>query len=158
MKVIKKITEGARVLVMVAVVLMMLLTVVDVILRKFFLSPILGVTEYSQMVMVVILLAAASTGMADGHIKVDLVTSHLSPKLQTVCDIISFILTFGISMLMATSIAYAGIKAVKNNLTFLTIKISQAPFIILYAIGMFVMAVAVICLLIEAVRRLKKHE
>ncbi len=158
MKVIKKITEGARVLVMVAVVLMMLLTVVDVILRKFFLSPILGVTEYSQMVMVVILLAAASTGMADGHIKVDLVTSRLSPKWQTVCEIISLILTFGISVLMATSIAYAGIKAVKNNLTFLTIKISQAPFIILYAIGMFVMAVAVICLLIEAVRRLKKHE
>ncbi len=158
MKAIKKATEGARILVMIAVVLMMVITVVDVILRKFFLSPILGVTEYSQMVMVVILLAAASTGMADGHINVDLVTSHLSPKLQTACEIVSMVLTLGISMLMASSVAYAGYKAVQNKLTFLTIKISQAPFIFLYAIGLFVMGIAVICLLITAIRRLKKHE
>lgn len=158
MKVIKKITAGARVLVMVAVVFMMLITVIDVVLRKFFLSPILGVTEYSQMIMVVILLAAASTGMADGHIKVDLVTAHLPQKAQTVCEIITLILTFGISMLMSSSIAYAGFKAIKSGLKFLTIKISQAPFTLLYALGLFVMGIAVICLLIEAIRRLKKHE
>ena len=158
MKIIKKITAGARVLVMIAVVFMMMITVVDVILRKFFLSPILGVTEYSQMIMVVILLAAASTGMADGHIKVDLLTSRLSPKAQTVCEIITLVLTSGISLLMASSIAWAGIKAIRSGLKFLTIKISQAPFILLYALGMFVMCIAAICLLILAARRLKKHE
>ena len=158
MKIIKKITAGARVLVMIAVVFMMVITVVDVILRKFFLSPILGVTEYSQMIMVVILLAAASTGMADGHIKVDLLTSRLSPKAQTVCEIVTLVLTSGISLLMASSIAWAGIKAIQSGLKFLTIKISQAPFILLYALGMFVMCIAAICLLILAVRRLKKHE
>lgn len=158
MKVIKKITAAARVLVMVAVVFMMLITVVDVILRKFFLSPIIGVTEYSQMIMVVILLAAASTGMADGHIKVDLVTSHLSPKVQTICEIITLILTFGTAMLMASSVAYAGVKAINTGLKFLTVKFPQAPFILLYALGLFVMGVAAICLLIEAIRRLKKHE
>ena len=158
MKIIKKITAASRVLVMVAVALMMMLTVVDVILRKFFASPIIGVTEYSQMIMVIILLAAASTGMADGHIKVDIVTNALPKKAQTVCEIITLVLTFVISMLMASSIAYAGYKAILNALKFLTINISQAPFILLYALGMFVMGIAVICLLIEAVRRLKKHE
>ncbi len=158
MKVMKKITAASRILVMVAVVFMMMITVVDVILRKFFLSPIIGVTEYSQMIMVIILLAAASTGMADGHIKVDIVTNALPKKVQTVCEVITMALTFVISMLMASSIAYAGFKAISSGLKFLTIKISQAPFILLYALGMFVMGVAVIFLLIEAVRRLKKHE
>lgn len=158
MKAFKKITAASRVLVMVAVVFMMLITVVDVVLRKFFLSPILGVTEYSQMIMVVILLAAASTGMADGHIKVDLVSSKLPKKAQDVCDIITMILTVSISMLMASSIAYAGYKAILSGLKFLTVKISQAPFILLYALGMFVMGIAAICLLIEAIRRAKKHE
>ena len=158
MKIIKKITAASRILVMVAVVFMMMITVVDVILRKFFLSPIIGVTEYSQMIMVIILLAAASTGMADGHIKVDIVTNALPKKAQAVCEIITLVLTFVISMLMASSIGYAGYKAILSGLKFLTIKISQAPFILLYALGMFVMGIAVICLLIEAVRRLKKHE
>jgi len=103
-------------------------------------------------------LAAASTGMADGHIKVDLLTSHLSPKAQTVCEIVTLVLTSIISLLMASSIAWAGIKAIQSGLKFLTIKISQAPFILLYALGMFVMCIAAICLLILAVRRLKKHE
>lgn len=158
MKVIKKITEGARILVMIAVVFMMLITVVDVVLRKFFLSPILGVTEYSQMIMVVILLAAASTGMSDGHIKVDLVTSRLPKKVQNILEIITLVLTFGISALMATSIAKAGFKAIDTGLKFLTVKISQAPFILLYALALLVLALAVICLLIEAIRRLRKHE
>ncbi|MGN0969050.1 MAG: TRAP transporter small permease subunit [Oscillospiraceae bacterium] len=158
MKIIRKITDVARWLVMIAVVFMMMITVVDVVLRKFFLSPILGVTEYSQMIMVVILLAAASTGMADGHIKVDLVTSRLPKKVQTVLEIITLILTFGTSLLMSTSVAYAGIKAINSGLKFLTVKISQAPFILLYALGLLILAIAAICLLVEAVRRLKKHE
>ena len=158
MKIIKKITSGARWLVMIAVVFMMLITVVDVVLRKFFASPILGVTEYSQMIMVIILLAAASTGMADGHIKVDLVTSRLPKKAQNIIEIITLILTFGMSLLMATSVAYAGYRAINSGLKFLTVKISQAPFILLYSLGLLVMAIAAICLLIEAKRRLKKHE
>lgn len=158
MKVIKKLTSAARVLVMVAVVFMMLITVTDVILRKFFLSPIIGVTEYSQMIMVVILLAAASTGMADGHIKVDLVTNMLPKKAQNICEIITLILTFITAMLMASSVAYAGVKAINTGLKFLTVKFPQAPFILLYALGLFVMGIAAICLLIEAIRRLKKHE
>ena len=158
MKIIRKITDVARWLVMIAVVFMMMITVVDVVLRKFFLSPILGVTEYSQMIMVVILLAAASTGMADGHIKVDLVTSRLPKKVQTVLEIITLILTFGTSLLMSTSVAYAGIKAINSGLKFLTVKISQAPFILLYALGLLILAIAAICLLVAAVRRLKKHE
>lgn len=158
MKIIHKITAGARWLVMIAVVFMMLITVVDVALRKFFLSPILGVTEYSQMIMVVILLAAASTGMADGHIKVDLVTSRLPEKVQHILEIITLLLTFGMSVLMATSVASAGFRAINSGLKFLTVKISQAPFILLYALGLFVLAVAAVCLLIEVVRRLKKHE
>lgn len=158
MKIMRKITVGARWLVMIAVVFMMVITVVDVVLRKFFLSPILGVTEYSQMIMVVILLAAASTGMADGHIKVDLVTSHLPPKVQQIIEIITLVLTCGMSLLMATSVAYAGYRAINSGLKFLTVKISQAPFILLYSLGLFVLAIAAVCLLVEAVRRLKKHE
>ncbi len=158
MKIIKKITEFARYLVMIAIVFMMLLTVTDVVLRRLFSSPILGVMEYSQMIMVVILLAAASTAMDDGHIKVDLVTSHLPQKVQDVLSIITLVLTFGTALLMATSALKAGLEAVQDNLTFLTVKFSQAPFIFLYALGLFVLAISTICLIAEAVRRLKKHE
>lgn len=158
MKFAKKITEIARYLVMIAVVFMMLLTVCDVLLRRLFSSPILGVMEYSQMMMVIILLAAASTAMDDGHIKVDLVTSHLPQKVQDVLSVITLLLSFVTAMLMAGSALKAGIEAISDQLKFLTIKISQAPFILLYALGLFVLAVAIICLLAETIRRLKKHE
>jgi TRAP-type C4-dicarboxylate transport system permease small subunit len=143
---------------MIAVVIMMLLTVTDVILRRLFSSPILGVMEYSQMIMVVILLAAASTAMDDGHIKVDLIVSRLPKKAQEIISLITLTLTFITSLLMATSVLKAGLEAVHDHLTFLTIKFSQAPFIFLYSLGLFILAVSVACLFAETIRRLRKHE
>ena len=114
-KIVRKITDYAKYIVMAAVVVMMLLTVVDVVIRKLLSSTILGVTEYSQMVMVIILLSTAFTAMNDNHIKVDIVTSHLPETGQHICEIVSLLLSLGMSAFMTGSAFLAGLDAVKNN-------------------------------------------
>ena len=156
-KIVGKITDGAKFVVMVAVVAMMLLTAIDVILRKFFNTTILGVTEYSQMVMVLILLATPYTAMKDNHIKVDILTSKLSELGKNICEIIALFLSFGISGLMFGSALKAGLDAVRNRTSFITVHMNKAPFIFLYALGLFVLCLAVLCLFIERIRRMK-HE
>ena len=155
MKIMMKLTQIARYIVMVAFVVMMLLTVVDVILRRFFSSPILGVTEYSQMVMVVILLAAACTAMEDSHIKVDILVRKFSPTAQNICELVTLTLSFFVSMLMASRAFQEGMNAIKSKLTFITVKVSKAPFFFLYGFGFFILCIAIIFLFVQAIKRLK---
>lgn len=157
-KIVRKVTDAAKYIVMAAVVLMMALTVVDVIMRKLFSATILGVTEYSQMVMVIILLSTAFTAMNDNHIKVDIVTSRLSQTGKYICEIISLILSFAMAAFMTGSAFLAGLDAVNNKTAFITVKLSKAPFIFLYALGLFVLCLAIICLFAECIRRIRDHE
>ena len=146
--------DAARWVVMVAIVIMMVLTVLDVILRSFFKSPILGVMEYSQMIMVVILLAAASTAMVDKHIKIDILVSRFKPRAKAVCDLVTLAAAFVIAFLIGTRTVSSGIIAIQDELTFLTLGYSKAPFIFLYAAGMFALCLAIVCLFANAVKRL----
>lgn len=141
---------------MVATVIIMLLTVLDVILRKFFNSPITGVMEYSQMLMVVILLGSASTAMNDGHIKIDVVYNRLPPKVKVVCDLITTALSFAISVIIASRAFKEGIDAITNNVRFLAVDVYKGPFYLLYSLGMFVLSLVLICIFIEKARGLKK--
>ena len=57
-KIAKVLSDICRYIVEVAIVVIMLLTVADVLLRLIIKHPIMGVSEYSQMLMAIILLAA----------------------------------------------------------------------------------------------------
>ncbi len=77
-------------------VIMMLLTMADVIMRYFFNQPISGSLEISQFMMAIIVgFALAYTGVKNGHIRVDVVLAKLSPRAQAVINSITYILSLG---------------------------------------------------------------
>lgn len=156
MKVVKRITTSARLLVMIATVSIMAITVVDVVLRKFFSSPIMGVPEYSQMLMVVILLGAASTGMNDGHIKIDILYNIFPKKMKAVCDMVTTGLSFAISLIIATRSLLEGVDAYGRGIYFLTVRVLRAPFYFVYSAAFLILCMALVVLFIEAARRAKK--
>ena len=61
LKIVGVIAHACRTLVEVAIIVIMLLTVADVLLRHIAHTTIMGVTEYSQMLMAIILLATCRT-------------------------------------------------------------------------------------------------
>jgi TRAP-type C4-dicarboxylate transport system permease small subunit len=122
---------------MAMIIPLMLLTFADVMLRGFFNKPIPGTFEISQYILAVfILLGAAYTQQVKGHVGVDFLTSRLSPRLRTICEIVTTLLSLFIIAIVVWQGWMVGIteKAVSDQL-----RIPQYPFKVLVAVGGFLL-------------------
>lgn len=80
--------------------LALLMVCVDVVMRYFFNSPIGGVLQFSEYVLLYIpFLAAAYVLKDDSHIKIDIVLNRLSPKVQAALNLVTSML--GVLVLLA---------------------------------------------------------
>lgn len=82
--------------------LALLMVCLDVVLRYFFNSPIGGVLQFSEYVLLYIpFLAAAYVLKDERHIKIDIILNRLSPKVQVAVNLITSI--FGVLVLLVLS-------------------------------------------------------
>ena len=158
MKLIKGVVKGANALVMLAILAVMLLTVADVLLRWILKQPILGVSEYSQILMVVILLSTAATGLTDSHIEVDVIMSRCPKSVQKICKLITLLFSLFIGAMLSSSIINEGLRAYRMGITYTTLGIAKYPFYFLYALAMVVLCLGIIYMIFNLVRGLIKHE
>ncbi|WP_376870702.1 TRAP transporter small permease [Albirhodobacter sp. R86504] len=89
---------------------MMGLTIVDVIGRYIFNSPLSGATELTELLLAAtIFLGLPAVSLSDDHVTVDLITDKLPQALQPVRRIISGLFAGGILLVVAWRIwVYAG--------------------------------------------------
>lgn len=81
--------------------LMVCLTFVDVILRYIFNKPIMGVTEYTEVMLVlVIAFTIAYTYDKKSHVKVDIITSRLGVKSGLILEMITQIISLGLFIII----------------------------------------------------------
>ena len=91
------------------IMIMMFLTTADVISRYVFNSPIIGVFEISQVLLVgVVFLGLAYVQTMKGHVKVDVVTSWLPQRAQLTLDTFGYIVGF---LIMAVITWRSGVSA-----------------------------------------------
>ena len=116
---------------------MMLITVADVVLRKFG-SGITGAVEINGILLVAItFFALAQCWNKDGHIRVDLFVDLFSPRMRSAANAFSALLGFcffGAVMWGGTKFA---IKALKMHEVSTTLKIPLFPAKLLLVIGAF---------------------
>ena len=75
--------------------LMMLFTFFDVIGRYFFNQPLVGTVEVTELLMgLIVYLGVGYTTLLRGHIRVDILITHLPPRPQALLEL----LTLGIGM------------------------------------------------------------
>lgn len=142
LKIAEWIAGACRLLVEAAIIVIMLLTVADVILRHTARITIMGVTEYSQMLMAIILLATASTALADGHIKVDILYNRLGRTMQKICVIFTCALSMAISAITAARAFFEVDRAIRDKVTYLTLGWPQWPFYMFFGIAMAALCLA----------------
>lgn len=86
----EKITKAITFIGMAGLIFMTIITVVDVVGRYFFNKPLIYSIEFTEIWMVLTVFSAiAYTALLKQHIKVDIITSHLSPKTQAVTESIA---------------------------------------------------------------------
>jgi TRAP-type C4-dicarboxylate transport system permease small subunit len=134
----------------------MLLTTGDVIGRKFFSKTIPGTFEISEYILAVfILLGAAYTQQVKGHVGVDFITSRLSPRMRTVCEIITTIL----SMFIIAIVIWQGfLEGIRERTVSDMLRIPQYPFRLLVAVGGFLLWLELLIDLVTSIGKFMRRQ
>jgi TRAP-type C4-dicarboxylate transport system permease small subunit len=143
-------------LAMIVLMAMGLLIVADVILRRFFNSPLSWTFEVIEvMLTVVVFFTLAYCAVKRGHIAVDVLTSRLSAKAQAIVDIVACFLGVVLFVFMAyCSILSALQEKTIHRMTGL-LQIPIYPFVFVVAFGSILLALVLLIQLIEAVVKVK---
>ncbi|MBN1624069.1 MAG: TRAP transporter small permease [Clostridia bacterium] len=125
-----------------SIVIAMLLVVINVILRRVFGRPLLGVYEFTGFLSVIIIsFGLAYVLVVNAHIAVDFIIEKFKPTARGIIDTITGITATGFMSLFTWNVFGYAIKAMNNNQLSPT---TQTPFYIF----IFIMAVcfALLCL------------
>ncbi len=135
---------------------LMLLTTGDVLGRKFLSKTIPGTFELSEyMLAVFILLGAAYTQQVKGHVGVDFIINRLSPRVRTLCRIMTTLL----SLFIITILVWQGwVEGIRERTVSDMLRIPQSPFRLLVAIGGFLLWLELMMDLIDFIKKLKRDE
>ena len=128
---------------MVVIVLVTLLVVLDVILRRFFNSPIQGSKELSCLAFsIIVFLPLAWCAINNGHVELDLVVKKLPKTTQLSIEVIMMFITTCILGLMSWQLLIQGTKLQVANQETAILGIPMYPFLYLATLGSLVLTLA----------------
>ena len=138
-------------------VAMMILTVLDVFLRRVFNSPIPFSLELVEFMMVLTgFLGLAWCAMSESHIRVDLIVSRMPTRARGIIDSLCYLAGFGISVIIAwrSVMECLAIRKLHTESTVLGIPIF--PFYLVVAAGFAALALAILILLARSLKEAVK--
>jgi TRAP-type transport system small permease protein len=146
-------------LAMVVVFIMMLLTVADVIGRKFVgiipgSQPVPGAYELTEFMLVVTVFAAIGYAQFhDEHISINVLTSRFPKRVQDILDTVIYLISLVLSCLVTyRSVVYAQ-RIIEQGDVSGVLQIPLYPFVFVVAAGMFMFSLA---LLVNVIKSLAK--
>ena len=134
-------------------ILLMLLTVSDVVMRYVFNSPIKGTAELASVLMTSLVLGVAWCAIKESHIVVDLVMCRFSQRVQAIVDAVT--LTAGLFIWIIftwASIAQSLWEKKLNSIVGITVEWPSFPFYWIYALGCAVLCLVVVAQIIHRIR------
>jgi TRAP-type C4-dicarboxylate transport system permease small subunit len=135
---------------------MMILTALDVILRYLFNSPILGVLEITEFMMVVIVFfSLAYTQSAKKHVAVDFLVIRLSKRKQRIIDLISYMIYVLLLMVICWKSISKGLEIMETNEVSGTLSFPVFPFFFVVALGCAAMGVNLLRDMRNTVRQIR---
>ena len=119
---------------------MMVITITDVLLRKFTSTSILGTVELTEFMMVIVVfLSLAQCEVDDGHIKVALVMDKFGPKVQLFADIFTQTLCVVLFAMMSISIYHHAVNMKSSGEVTMDLGLPMYPFVYIAFFGCIIM-------------------
>jgi len=155
-KVVNWICEVANYGAIAGVAVMMLLTVADVFMRFALKSPITGVTEITEYMMIVLVLGMGLCAILGRNIYVDLVIGRMSKRGQAVMDIVNQVIGLGAISLLTWQTFAAGLYARSYQVTSAMLQIPDFIFYVIFTLCYGVLGIAMIALIVKDVGEIIK--
>lgn len=141
----------------VVLMLMMLTVFIDVFLRYIFNSPLVGSVEIVEIMMVlVVALGMAYTGIHKGHISVDLLVSRFPLKVQAAIDIFNYLIATILFLIMSWKTGLQAIVAGSRHVTTTVLEVPIYPFVWTLSICTGLLSLVFLLQLLEAITRMVK--
>jgi TRAP-type C4-dicarboxylate transport system permease small subunit len=156
-RIIQSISRGMGFIAICVLVAMMLLTVLDVFLRRVFNSPIPFSLELVEFMMVLTgFLGLAWCAMSESHIRVDLIVSKMPARVRGIIDSLCYLAGLGISGIIAwrSVMECQAIRKLHTQSAVLGIPIY--PFYLVVAAGFAALALAILILLVRSLKEAVK--
>lgn len=154
-KIVKRIVTAAGMTSTVLLIVMMMLTVADVFLRYVFDSPIKGSMELTEYIMVCVgTLGLAWCALQGAHIKVDLIVSKFSQRVQKYIDSFNYVLLMGVAGLITWQTFVRAGTVRRLGVDSAMLEIPRYPFVLVVSLSYFLLFVTSIVLLIYAISSL----
>lgn len=154
---INRISRAMGVVAVGILLIMMLFTVCDVLLRYFFNRPIYGSLETTMFLMVCVgclgMAWAATTGT---HVKVDLVVSKYPPWAQTIIDSINYLIVIGVCVIIGWRSFRESLATIHYGMSSETLHIPFYPFYWILVFGYFLLLLVVIILFVQSVKGFRR--
>ena len=155
-KFLKRIVTSSTAIGFVFLLILILIVIINIITRQFGLG-ILGTYEAVQLsISIMIGFAIAYAAICEMHVKVDILITRLSKRVQRVLYIITSLLTLSICTLMA----YYGVKFAldqfSNKEGTIVMDWPIYPFRLIFIIGIIIMCFVLILEIIQKIRDGKK--
>ena len=136
---------------------LLLLSVSDVCLRFFFRMPILGTTEITENMMVCLTFFGVGwCAVQHSHLKVDLLMSRFSSRVQAVVDGITSLAGLVMVALIAWRSFLEGMAVQQLNIISSLVKIPAFPFYYVIALGAALLCLVMVTHLIQNIERAVK--
>jgi len=133
---------------------MMVMTMTDVLLRKLTNTTIIGAGEITEMMMaVVVFCSLAQCQVEEGHIKIDLIMRKAGPRIQSVVDMVTQFLCFGLFCLVTWGTFKHAMEIMEWEEVSIDLAIPIYPFVFIAVLGSAMLA---LILLYKAVIALEK--
>jgi TRAP-type C4-dicarboxylate transport system permease small subunit len=154
MKAINTLSRAMNIVASAVLAAMIALTVADVALRYFLRRPILGTTELTENMMVALVFLGISwCAVQNAHLKVDLLVSLFSPRLQALIDSLTTLLGLVVVALFTWRSFVEALAVKELNIVSSLIKIPAYPFYFIITLGCALLALVMVAQLIEHVQK-----
>ena len=154
MRIIRIISKIFMVLCMVCIFVLMMLMVSEVLIRMIFNKSIVGSTEWAQILLLCNMTALSPAILSNRQIKINMVTSHLKPKVQVILDLFILALSCAVIAVIAWQQFKYTIKNYNNQVFYTSINIHQWPFVAVFSVAYAIGALTTLMLVIRKVSAL----
>jgi TRAP-type transport system small permease protein len=152
-RIVRLVTMGMNILGMLILVLMMLLTAADVLLRYFFNSPIMGSTEVTEYMMVCLVLGVPFCTLEGRAVSMTLVADRLPRRFQAFVDAFTNLIGFVAISFLSWQLYKEVVNSREIALSSQILNIPAAPFFGVLAFSMAMLAVSLLVVIAGDIRK-----
>ena len=156
-KVVYPASSAVSIIGMITLILMVLLTIAEVIARRFFNEPITGALSLSSLGLVVfVFLTLAFCAVKGGHVELGILTSAFPKRLQAVIASIMYILTAGILGVAGWQLWVQAMKVQNAGQTSGPLEIVIYPFLYIASLGTLLVALVYFIFCLNSLSEVRK--